>query len=330
MTTFNTSTNPASVPQQGPVGVSGRLHGRSVIEDTDLNGSEIEELFDTAARLKEMRARRERHTYLIGKTLGLVFQHPSTRTRTAFVVGMEQLGGRAIFLGLADLQVKRGETLADTAQVMSRYVNGLAVRTANHAELLDLKIGGTIPVFNALSEKCHPIEVLGDLFTLRQRFGSLQGLTFAYLGDGNNVCNSIILACASTGVHIRVATPVDYQPAADIVATARLLATQSGSTVSLTVDPFSAAEGADAVYTDVHQSMGEQDSDGKLRALAPYRVTAGIMNRARQDAVFMHCLPMRRGVEVDAEVADGPRSIIFDQAENRLHLHKALLLHTLS
>ena len=313
----------------GPAAVSGHLRGRSVLEDTDLSPAEIDEVLVVATRLKGMRRRNEPHTYLSGKTLGLIFQHPSTRTRTAFQVGMEQLGGQAIFLGASELQLKRGETLGDTAEIMSRYADAIALRVADHADLTEFAAGASVPVYNALTSKSHPIEVWGDLLTLRERFGDLAGLKFAYLGDGNNVCHSLMLACTAMGVSVAVASPVPYRPDADVVATAQTLAAASGATVELTEDVMAAVNGADAVYTDVHQSMGEQDDTLKATKLAPYRVTKSVMAGAKPTAVFMHCLPMRRGEEVESEVADGPQSIVFDQAENRLHVHKSLLLHTL-
>ncbi len=313
----------------GPAAVSGHLRGRSVLEDTDLSPAEIDEVLVVATRLKGMRRRNEPHTYLSGKTLGLIFQHPSTRTRTAFQVGMEQLGGQAIFLGAGELQLKRGETLGDTAEIMSRYADAIALRVADHADLIEFAAGASVPVYNALTAKSHPIEVWGDLMTLRERFGDLAGLKFAYLGDGNNVCHSLMLACTAMGVSVAVASPLPYRPDPAVVATAMSLGDASGAKVYLTEDVMAAVADADAVYTDVHQSMGEQDDTLKATKLAPYRVTQKVMARAKSTAVFMHCLPMRRGEEVDAEVADGPQSIVFDQAENRLHVHKSLLLHTL-
>lgn len=309
--------------------ISPNLRGRSFLRDTDFTPGELLDLLGTAARLKEIRKLGRPHTYLNGKTLGLIFQHPSTRTRAAFQIGMEQLGGQAIFLGASDLQLKRGETLADTARIMSGYVQAIGIRIASQAELEEFASGATVPVYNGLTSERHPIEALGDLFTLRERFGDLKGLTFAYLGDGNNVCHSLMLAMSAVGVSVNVASPVSYQPDPAIVETARQLAAASGANVTLTENPYEAASGADAVYTDVHQSMGEDTGVQKLTALAPYRVTQAVMAEAKPEAVFMHCLPMRRGMEVENEVADGSQSIIFDQAENRLHVHKALLLHTL-
>ena len=308
---------------------SSSLRGRNLIADTDVNSAEIAVLLDTAETLKRYRTEHEPHAWLAGKTLGLIFQHPSTRTRTAFQAGMEQLGGQAIFLGVDDLQLKRGETIGDTAAIFSRYVNGIAVRAERIEDLYELAAGATVPVFNGLTSTNHPIEALSDLFTLRERFGSLGNLRFAYLGDGNNVCNSLMLACAAVGIDFAYAGPDDYRPAVTVMETARSLAAASGSEVIFTDDAFAAVDGANAVYTDVHESMGEQVNPGKLMALAPFRVTRNVMAAARPEAVFMHCLPLHRGQEVESEVADGPQSIIFDQAENRLHVHKAVLLQAL-
>src|SRR5680860_106838 len=305
------------------------LHGKSILADTDLSPGEILEIIDTATVLKKLRVEHIPHAWLAGKTLGLIFQHPSTRTRTAFQAGMEQLGGQAIFLGIEDLQLNRGESIEDTAAIFSRYVDGIAVRVEDIGDMHQLAAGATVPVFNGLTSTNHPIEALSDIFTLKERFGRFQGLKFAYLGDGNNMAASLMMACASVGVDFAYAGTDDYQPDAAAIETARALAVAAGSTVTLTDDPFAAVHEADAVYTDVHASMGEQVNPGKLMALAPFRVTQSVMNVAKPEAVFMHCLPLHRGQEVESEVADGPQSIIFDQAENRLHVHKAVLLQAL-
>jgi ornithine carbamoyltransferase len=227
------------------------------------------------------------------------------------------------------LQLKRGETIEDTAAIFSRYVEGIAVRVENISDMYELASGATVPVFNGLTSSNHPIEALSDIFTLHERFGKLKGVKFAYLGDGNNVCHSLMLACTAVGVDFAYAGPEAWRPDPDVVETAQALADTAGSKLTLIDDPYEAVSGADAVYTDVHESMGEQVNPGKLMALAPYRVTQKVMNAARPGAVFMHCLPLHRGQEVESEVADGPQSIIFDQAENRLHVHKAVLLQAL-
>ncbi|CAA9559176.1 MAG: Ornithine carbamoyltransferase [uncultured Thermomicrobiales bacterium] len=305
------------------------LRGRDLLTDTDLSPDEILDVLHSAAVLKGLRKDRVPHAWLAGKTLGLIFQHPSTRTRTALQAAMEQLGGQAIFLGLQDLQLRRGETISDTAEVFSRYVEGIAVRVENRADMFELAAGAKVPVLNGLTSLDHPIEALSDVFTLRERFGRLAGLRFAYVGDGNNVCHSLLLSCSAVGISVTVAGPEAYGPDPDVVAMARTLAAAAGATVTITDDPMAAVEGADAVYTDVHESMGETVNPGKLMALAPFRVTRKLMAQAKPEAVFMHCLPLHRGQEVESEVADGPQSIIFDQAENRLHVHKAVLLQVL-
>jgi ornithine carbamoyltransferase len=242
---------------------------------------------------------------------------------------MAQLGGQAIFLGVNDLQMKRGESVADTAQILSRYVDGIVARVADHNDLLSLAGSSTIPVMNGLSDKVHPLQAFADLLTLQETFGTLKGLKLAYLGDGNNMAASLMLSCAAVGVSISVAAPAKYQPDPAVTRQATWLASGTGATVEVSDDPVAAVKGANAVYTDVHVSMGQKDGAARAVALAPYKVTQELMDAAAANAVFMHCLPMHREEEATAEVADGPKSIIFGQAENRLHLHKALLIHTL-
>lgn len=305
------------------------LKGRSVLKDTDLSSAEILAIIETASTLKVLRDGGIPHAWLEGGTLGMIFQHPSTRTRTAFQAGMEQLGGQAIFLGVQDLQLKRGETIEDTARIFSRYVDAVAARIADPEDLRQFASGASIPVFNGLTSIDHPIEALSDVMTLFEHFGTLEGLKFAYLGDGNNVCHSLMLAMVASGVNVSVACPADFGPNPEVVATAREIAVRTGAMLEMLDDPIAAVQGADAVYTDVHESMGEQENPGKLMALAPFRVTQKVMASAKPEAVFMHCLPLHRGQEVEPEVADGPQSIIFDQAESRLHVHKAVLLQVL-
>ncbi len=311
--------------------ISTRLQGRSVLTDTDLTPDEIGEVLETSARLKALRRAGKPHAYLNGKTLGMIFQHPSTRTRVSFEAGMAQLGGQAIFLGVNDLQMKRGETIADTGQVLSRYVDAIVARVAKHGDIQSLAEASTVPVINGLTDKAHPMQALCDLLTLQEQFGGLKGLKLAYLGDGNNMVHSLMLAGAAMGVSVVAATPAQFAPDPEVVKQAQWLAAASGAgnTVTVTEDPIEAAEGADAVYTDVHVSMGQKDGAARAVALAPFKVSQQVMGAARPNAVFMHCLPMHRDEEVEATVADGPQSIIFDQAENRLHVHKAVLLHAL-
>jgi ornithine carbamoyltransferase len=309
--------------------ISPRLRGRHLLVDTDFTPDEIAEVIDTAGRIKRVFRNGQPHGYLAGKTLGMIFQHPSTRTRVSFEAGMAQLGGQAIFLGVNDLQMKRGETIGDTAQILSRYVDAVVARVADHNDLVTLATSASIPVMNGLSDQCHPLQALADLLTLQETFGTLNGLKLAYLGDGNNMASSLMLSGAAMGVSVTVAAPDSLQPPADIVNHARWLAGHNGATIEVTSDPVEAVKGADAIYTDVHVSMGQLDGAARAVMLAPYKVTPELMAAANPKAVFMHCLPMHRDEEVSAVVADGPQSIIFDQAENRLHMHKALLLHAL-
>ncbi len=309
--------------------ISPRLRGRHMLVDTDFTPDEIAEVLDTASRIKRVYRNGQPHGYLSGKTLGMIFQHPSTRTRVSFEAGMAQLGGQAIFLGVNDLQMKRGETIGDTAQILSRYVDAVVARVADHNDLVTLASSASIPVMNGLSDKCHPLQALADLLTLQESFGDLKGLRLVYLGDGNNMASSLMLSGAAMGVSVTVAAPDALQPPADIVNHARWLAGHNGASIDVTNDPYEAVKGADAIYTDVHVSMGQLDGAARAVTLAPYKVTPDLMAEANSKAVFMHCLPMHRDEEVSAVVADGPQSIIFDQAENRLHMHKALLLHAL-
>lgn len=309
--------------------VSTKLRGRSLVDDTDIAPEEILDLLDTAARLKRMQRRSEPHTYLPGKTLGMIFQHPSTRTRVSFEAGIAQLGGAAVFLGVSDLQLKRGETTADTARVLGRYVDAIVARVVKHHDIQELAQYAGVPVINGLSDRNHPTQALADLQTMQEQFGRLKGLKLAYFGDGNNVAASLLLAGAATGVNVTVACPAAYQPPADIVTQANWLAAASGATVTITGDSAAAADGADVMYTDVHVSMSQTDSAARAVSLAPYKVTRQLMSLAKPGAVFMHCLPMHRDEEVESAVADGPQSVVFEQAENRLHAHKALLLQML-
>jgi ornithine carbamoyltransferase len=245
---------------------------------------------------------------------------------------MHQLGGLGLFLDSNSLQLSRGEPVADTARVLSRYVDGIMARVHSHQELVDLATHSGVPVINGLSDRLHPCQALADFFTLRERFGGLNGLALAYVGDGNNVCHELMLGGAMLGVEVRVATPSGFEPDAEITASARREAERAGGEgPEILRDPREAVEEADAVYTDVWTSMGQEaEAPARRKAFAGYAVTAALMKLASPEAVFMHCLPAHRGEEVAAEVIDGPQSVVFDQAENRLHVQKALLLRLLS
>ncbi len=262
---------------------------------------------------------------LRGRTLAMIFQKPSTRTRVSFEAGMSQLGGDALFLSPRDLQLGRGETIQDTARVLARYVDGIMARVFDHQDLQRLATGG-VPVINGLSDRLHPVQALADVLTIQERKGRVEGITLAYVGDGNNVCHSLVHAAARTGLRLQVATPPGFAPDSGIVTAAR----EAGADVEVGVDAAAAVEGADAVYTDVWASMGQEDEQEERRKVfAPYRVDEALFARAAPDAIFLHCLPAHRGEEVTDGVVDHPRSVVFDQAENRLHTQKALLLNLL-
>jgi ornithine carbamoyltransferase len=295
----------------------------------DYTPQELESLFELAARLKAHPADHARA--LQGKTLAMVFQKASTRTRVSFEVGMFELGGHALFLGQDDIQLHRGETLADTARVLSRFCDVIMARVFAHQDILDLARYGSVPVINGLSDLLHPCQALADYFTLRERRGAIRGLKVAYVGDGNNVCHELMLGAVKLGLAIAVATPEGYRPDAEITRRSTAEAERLGSPVpSIGADPMAAVAGADLVYTDVWASMGQEaEAEARAAVFQGYQVTPAMMAAAGPKAVFMHCLPAHRGEEVAAEVIDGPQSVVFDEAENRLHVQKAVLLRLL-
>ena len=292
----------------------------------DLSADELAGLLTLAADVK---ANPEAHrTALAGQTLAMVFQKASTRTRVSFEVGIYQLGGIGLFLGARDIQLHRGEPISDTAQVLSRYVDGIMARTYAHQDVVDLATYGTVPVINGLTDLLHPCQAVADLQTVQERFGALAGLKLAYVGDGNNMAHSLMLACAKAGMGFACAAPEGYWMDPDVVALGVADAAACGAPAPVqTTSPAEAVAGAHVVYSDVWASMG-QEAEAAARRIAfdGYIVDDALMDQAHGDAVFMHCLPAHRGEEVSAEVCDGPRSIIFDQAENRLHAQKAIML----
>jgi ornithine carbamoyltransferase len=299
---------------------------RHLLSLKDYSRGEIDEIYDLARKVKADRgAYRES---LKGKTLGMIFQKPSTRTRVSFEVGMFQLGGAALFLGADAIQLNRGETIADTAKVLSRYVDGIMARVFAHQDVLDLARHGTVPVINGLSDLLHPCQALADYFTLLEKRGKVDGLKIAYVGDGNNVCHELMFGAVKLGLNMSVAAPAGYQPNQLIVRSAAREALKGKTPAPVVVeDPMEAVAGADVVYTDVWTSMGQAAAAAARRqAFQGFMVTPEMMAAASPDAVFMHCLPAHRGEEVAAEVIDGPRSVVFDEAENRLHVQKAVLL----
>ena len=295
----------------------------------DWTVADVEEIFALTAEIKNHPEKFA--TALAGKTLGMIFQKSSTRTRVSFEVGMYQLGGSALFLSSSDIQLGRGETIADTAQVLSRYLDAIMIRTFAHQDVQDLAKFGTIPIINGLDDLVHPCQALADLFTLQERVGDLKGRKIAYVGDGNNVAHSLLYAGAKAGVNVSIACPAGYEPDPDVFEAAHADAAETGTVLEVVHDPAAAVVDADAVYTDVWASMGQEDEQAKRVAdFAGYQVTPQLMAAAKDTAIFMHCLPAHRGEEVAAAVIDGPQSAILDEAENRLHAQKAVLVKLLS
>jgi len=292
----------------------------------DLSTEEIDAILARSAELKKMQKEGIPHQTLRGKSLGMIFEKSSTRTRVSFEVGMYQLGGQALFLSPGDLQMGRGEPVADTAKTLSRYLDGIMIRTFGQSIVEELARHATIPVINGLTDLHHPCQALTDLFTIREKRGTLAGLRFAYVGDGNNMANSLIEACVATGMHISLACPPGYEPDAAVMAGATKTASRTGSKLTVTNDPGKALKDADVVYTDVWASMGQEKEHAKrIEAFRGFSVDRKLMRNAKPDALVMHCLPAHRGEEISADVIDGPQSVVFDQAENRLHTQKAIM-----
>jgi ornithine carbamoyltransferase len=307
-------------------GVSSELKGRSFTRIAAWTRPELQSLLDLADELKTERARRPELRLLPGRTIGLIFHKPSTRTRVAFEVGIAELGGMALFLPAAELQLARGESFRDTALVLSRFLSALMIRTFDQDEVETFAEHASIPVINGLTDTAHPLQALADAMTLRERFGSLEGLRLAYVGDGNNVCHSLMRIAGRFGMEFVAATPAGYEPDAEIAAAAADDARASGGSVEIVSDPRAATEGAHALYTDVWTSMGQDtDRERRLRDLEPYRVDEALLALADKDAVALHCLPAHVGEEITAEVLYGPRCLAWEQAENRLHTQKALM-----
>jgi len=301
---------------------------RHLISIHDLTAAEVAGLFRLAADVKANRSKYENHMHR--KSLAMIFEKSSTRTRVSFDVGMAQMGGNALFLSSRDIQLGRGEPVSDTAQVLSRYVDGIMGRVFAHQTILDLARYGSVPVINGLTDDLHPCQGLTDYFTLTEIFGSLdalRGRKFAYVGDGNNMAQSLMFGAAKVGMDVAVASPKGYQVNPHYLELIRQDAAAAGTKVLLTEDPREAVAGAACVYTDVWTSMGqEEETQKRLKAFQGFTVDNALMSHAAKDAVFLHCLPAHRGEEVAAEVADGPQSRIYDEAENRLHVQKAIML----
>lgn len=292
----------------------------------DITTEEFHALLDLAIRLKKETKAGIAHPILKGKSLGMIFTKSSTRTRISFEVGMYQLGGHPLYLNANDMQLGRGESIYDTANVMSRFVDGIMIRTFAHQDVLDLAKYGTVPVINALTDDLHPCQAMADLMTVYEHKGKLEGLKLAYVGDGNNVAHSLLYACAKAGMHMSVATPKGYACAEEVVENAKADAKETGSRILITNDPEEAVAGADVVCTDTWTSMGQEaEKAERVKIFKDYQVNAALFAKSKEDSVFIHCLPAYRGYEVTEDVIDGPRSIIFDEAENRLHAQKAIM-----
>jgi ornithine carbamoyltransferase len=298
------------------------LSGRDCLTLAEFSHEDIALILDEAIRIKVLQKSRIPYRPLRGRTLAMVFQKPSNRTRVSFEVGMYQLGGHALHLSPEEIQIGKRETPSDTGRVLARYIDAIMVRTFDHGDLEELAGAADVPVINGLSDAHHPCQALADLMTVREELGTLEGTRIAYVGDGNNVAHSLATACALTHTDLTIAHPEGHGPDAEVVE----LAGSLGAAPRLTEDPAEAVRGASVVYTDVWASMGQEaEAEQRKSKFAPYQVDEGLMGLAAEDAIFLHCLPAHRGEEVTAEVIDGPRSRVFDQAENRLHAQKALL-----
>ncbi len=292
----------------------------------DLTKEEIEGLLELALKFKKENKEGISHHILKGKTLGMIFSKSSTRTRVSFEVGMTQLGGYPLFLSSNDIQLGRGETIYDTAKVLERFLDGIMIRTFAHSDVLELAQYADIPVINALTDLLHPCQVLADLQTAYEYKGKLEGLKFTYVGDGNNMAHSIMYGCGKMGINCAIATPYDYKPNDEVVENAKEDFKKSGADLLLTQDVHEAMKDADIVYTDTWVSMGQEaEKAERLKVFMPYQIDEKLFKEAKDDAIFMHCLPAYRGYEVTAEVIDGKNSVIFDEAENRLHAQKAVM-----
>ncbi len=299
---------------------------KDLISLHDLTSEEIQDLLKLGLKLKAEQKQGIPHPLLKGKTLGMIFTKSSTRTRVSFEVGMTQLGGYPLFLSSNDIQLGRGESIHDTAKVLERFLDGIMIRTYAHSDVVELAEEANIPVINALTDLLHPCQVLADLMTAYEHKGKLEGLKFAYVGDGNNMAHSIMYGCAKAGLDCAIAAPKGYECDPEVVANAKDDFKKSGRSLILTEDPIEAVKNADIVYTDTWVSMGQEaEKAERLKIFTPYTVDGKLFAHAKEDAVFMHCLPAYRGYEVTEEVIDGPRSVIFDEAENRLHAQKAVM-----
>jgi len=299
---------------------------KHIVSIKDLSSADIGEIFDLAESLKA-EGKFKKAELLKGKTLGLIFQKPSLRTKVSFSVAMSQLGGTAVYLAPEEIKLGERESIKDVARTLSRYLDGIVARTFRHQDISELAEYSGVPVINGLSDFSHPCQALSDLFTVKEKKGALKGLKLAFVGDGNNVCNSLLMASAKMGVDVSVAAPKGYEPDKEVVNTALDLAAVNGSKVIVCSDPEKAAAGADVIYTDVWTSMGQEKERAKrLKAFKGFQINSKLCSKAKRDHIIMHCLPAHRGEEITDECMESAHSIVFDQAENRLHVEKAILL----
>ena len=306
------------------------MKGKDLISIHDLSREEVEQILETSQILKMKQKLGEIYHPLKGKTLGMIFQKSSTRTRVSFEVGMWQLGGYALFLSANDLQLNRGETIADTARNLSRYLDGIMIRTFSHQDVVDLAEYSSVPVINGLTDLLHPCQVLADLFTIKEKKQNLKGLKLVYIGDGNNMAHSLMFGGAKMGMHVVICSPSGFEPDPEITRLSRVDASKSGATINIEDDPVEAVKTADIIYTDVWASMGMEDEhEERLKSFSSYQLNSELLEKSKEDVIVMHCLPAHRGEEITDEVVDGPHSIVFDQAENRLHVQKAIMALTM-
>ena len=302
------------------------MKGKSLLEINHLTLEEVYQIFDLSSSLKQKRLTGEPHRVLEGKKLGMIFSKPSTRTRVSFEVGIYELGGYGMFFNQNDLQLKKSESISDTAKVLSRYLDGIMIRTFDHQDVVDLAKYGSIPVINGLTDLHHPCQVLTDLFTVLEKKRTLRGLKLAYIGDGNNMAHSLLHGCSKVGMDISIASPSGYKPLDFVVNESKANAKYMGSKIEIFDKPIDAVKNADIIYTDVWASMGqEKEADDRKKKFAGFQVNTEMVKHAKEDYLFMHCLPAHRGEEVTDEICDSSNSVIFDEAENRLHVQKAIM-----
>ncbi len=289
--------------------------------------NELEEIIDLGLEMKRRQRISEVYEPLKDKSMAMIFEKPSTRTRVSFEVAMTQLGGHALYLSPRDMQLGRGETIADTARVLSRYVDAIVYRAYKHENMMELAENASVPVINALDDVEHPCQIVADLMTIKEKKGGFRGLKFTYVGDGNNVANSLMLGAAIVGMDFYIACPEGFEPRSEIVGQAKKIANETGARIVITHDPVEAVKDADVIYTDVWVSMGDEaEAEMRLKVFRPYQVNEKLVKHAKSNYIFMHCLPAHRGYEVTDEVIDSRNSVVFDEAENRLHAQKAILV----